>query len=56
VFWRDLEQSLRIFHRSPGFAFAAVTALTIGIGANSAIFSIVDTVLLKPSTFGMPIV
>src|SRR5882672_7732033 len=45
---RDLRYALRAFARTPGFIVAAVMSLAIGIGANTAIFSITSALLLRP--------
>ena len=45
---------MRVLARAPGFALAVITVLALGIGANTAIFSIVNTVLLRPLPFDEP--
>jgi putative ABC transport system permease protein len=54
TFLHDLKYSLRMFWQSRGFTAAAVAALGLGIGVNTAIFSVVNAVLLKPIPFPDP--
>jgi putative ABC transport system permease protein len=52
--WQDLRYGARLLWRDPGFSIIALVALGLGMGATTAIFSVVDAVLLKPLPFRDP--
>jgi putative ABC transport system permease protein len=52
--WRDLRFAVRSLAKMPGFTAIAILVIAVGIGANTAVFSVVNTVLLKPLTYPEP--
>src|SRR5262245_8387180 len=50
-FWQDIRYALRTLRRSPGFSVVAIATLTLAVAANSAIFSVIEAIMLRPLAY-----